>query len=84
MIEKIVKNALIKFQQTDYKKGGVSIAPEMYDAIAIKVAQEIKNLANVPVSGQLQAAFDDLMNRLKLQMMYPEMFEKSIKDKYGL
>ena len=27
-------NILKKFEQTDYKKGGVSLAPEMYNAVA--------------------------------------------------
>lgn len=83
-INKIVKDALLKYQQQDYKRGGVSIAPEMYEAIANEIEVKVKNLAQPDVSGQLQAAFNDLMSRLKLQMMYPDMFEKSIREKYGL
>lgn len=83
-INKIVKDALLKYQQQDYKRGGVSIAPEMYEAIANEIEFKIKNLAQPDVSVQLQAAFNDLMSRIKLQMMYPDMFEKSIKEKYNL
>ena len=83
-INKIVKNALLKYQQQDYKRGGVSIAPEMYETIANEIEVKIKNLAQPDVSVQLQAAFNDLMSRIKLQMMYPDMFEKSIRGKYKL
>lgn len=34
--------------------------------------------------GDYKSAYEDLMGRLKLQMMDPEFFERSIKDKYGL
>ena len=83
-INKIVKDALFKYQQQDYKRGGVSIAPEMYEAIANEIEVKVKNLAQPDVSGQLQAAFNDLMSRIKLQMMYPDIFEKSIREKYKL
>ena len=36
--EKIIE-VLKEFQQTDYKRGGVSIAPEMYEAISIKICK---------------------------------------------
>lgn len=40
-----MKNKIIKilkeFEQQDYKRGGVSIAPEMYNAIADKIYREL-------------------------------------------
>ena len=40
-----IKASIIKtlkeFEQQDYKRGGVSIAPEMYDAIADKIYREL-------------------------------------------
>lgn len=38
--EKIIKT-LKEFEQKDYKRGGTSIAPEMYDAIADKIYREL-------------------------------------------
>lgn len=32
---------LKEFEQQDYKRGGVSIAPEMYEAIADKIYREL-------------------------------------------
>lgn len=32
---------LKEFEQQDYKRGGVSIAPEMYDAVADKIYREL-------------------------------------------
>ena len=32
---------LKKFEQQDYKRGGVSISPEMYEAIATKIYNEV-------------------------------------------
>ena len=43
--EKMSKTKVIsilkEFEQQDYKRGGVSIAPEMYDAIADKIYREL-------------------------------------------
>jgi len=40
-----MKNKIIailkEFEQQDYKRGGVSIAPEMYNAIADKINREL-------------------------------------------
>jgi len=38
---------LKEFEQQDYKRGGVSIAPEMYDAIADKIYRELIKPAKV-------------------------------------
>lgn len=36
-IREIVKETLIKYQQQDYKRGGVSICPTNYEAIANEI-----------------------------------------------
>lgn len=41
MSKKKVIEILKEFEQQDYKRGGVSIAPEMYSAIADKIHREI-------------------------------------------
>jgi len=41
MSKKKVIAILKEFEQQDYKRGGVSIAPEMYDAIADKINREL-------------------------------------------
>jgi hypothetical protein len=41
MSKKKVIAILKKFEQRDYKRGGVSIAPEMYEAIADKIYREL-------------------------------------------
>lgn len=44
-------NILRQFEQRDYKKGGVSLAPEMYDAVAEKL---VKLFCQPAVSGSLR------------------------------
>jgi len=52
-IKKIVKDTLIKYQQQDYKRGGVSIDPSNYEAIANTVEAKVKEIScKVLVSGQ--------------------------------
>jgi hypothetical protein len=41
MSKKKVIAILKEFEQRDYKRGGVSIAPEMYKAIADKIYREL-------------------------------------------
>ena len=41
MTKKKVITILKEFEQQDYKRGGVSIAPEMYNAIADKINREL-------------------------------------------
>jgi hypothetical protein len=41
MSKKKVIAILKEFEQRDYKRGGVSIAPEMYEAIADKIYREL-------------------------------------------
>lgn len=41
MSKKKVLSILKEFEQRDYKRGGTSIAPEMYDAIADKIYREL-------------------------------------------
>lgn len=41
MSKKKVITILKEFEQQDYKRGGVSIAPEMYNAIADKINREL-------------------------------------------
>lgn len=41
MGKKKILSILKEFEQQDYKRGGVSIAPEMYDAIADKIYREL-------------------------------------------
>ena len=45
MKEKIIE-ILKQFEQRDYKRGGVSIAPEMYEAIANKIVTEFGTRMN--------------------------------------
>ena len=39
--KEIIIETLKEFEQIDYKKGGVSIAPEMYNAIADKICSRL-------------------------------------------
>ena len=41
MSKKKVIAILKEFEQRDYKRGGVSVAPEMYEAIADKINREL-------------------------------------------
>ena len=41
MSKKKVLSILKEFEQQDYKRGGTSIAPEMYDAISDKIYREL-------------------------------------------
>ena len=68
-------NAQNRFEGIKY---GVSIGVEY-------VASYSKNIdSQLMTCGDYKSAYEDVMGRLKLQIMHPEIFEKSIKDKYGL
>lgn len=43
-MEEQIIDTLKKFQQQDYKRGGVSIAPEMYNAIAKHINDHYKRM----------------------------------------
>ena len=52
--------------------------------LTITQQDELVALFEQKTNNNLQPAFDYLMSRIKQQMMYPDMFEKHIKEKFNL
>lgn len=78
-IQAIIKEALIRFQQPDYKRGGVSLAPQMYDAVSKHAADKIcaTDASTDGAGGRLQVRVSEILDMAKRKR---EINSKSLTD----
>lgn len=76
MEHKIIE-ILKKFQQQDYKRGGVSIAPEMYNAIAKNIHNYYKQLI-IDICNEEYSSDEKIMDIAKIFIAHYDPHEASL------